>query len=322
MQRIEPLHFEGHHRALCTVMFFSAVLFSGGHAKGAVFPCDEAGVVAAIAAGGGPHTFSCGAATTVVTSSTIVLDQDVVLDGEGLLTLDGNATHGVLQVASGVTTELRRLHVANGLRAGDDGGGIRNGSLDAIPVGGVLTLSECSVTNSAAQGGGGVANLNGSLLVMDSTISGNSAVTGGGISSRSVAGLPADLTLSRSTVSGNGANFGAGVHISGTDPTWIENTTLATNFALLLGGAVMHEGSGTLDLVHVTIALNFAEGGSAISAGIGTTNRFANSIIVDALCDGIVASLGGNIESPETRVSSPTPRTSRSCQSPRSRWEP
>jgi hypothetical protein len=274
-------------------------LLAGSSADASVFPCDEAGVLAAISAAGGVHTFSCGGPTTVVTGATIAVSNDVVLDGEGLLTLDGNASHGVLQIEAGVTAELRGLHVTNGLRAGD-GGGIRNGSTDAVPMGGTLTLVGCSVTGNAAQGGdgGGIANLNGSLVVVDSTISLNSASTGGGISSQSVAGHAADLTITRSTVSINGADFGAGVHIRSSSPTLIENSTFSNNVSFLSGGAVLHEGSGALDLVHVTIALNFAEFGGAISAGTGTVNRFSNSIVSDNLCGGSVASLGGNAESP------------------------
>ena len=128
-------------------------IFAAPLANGAVFSCDETGVLAAIATGGGPHSFSCAGETTVATTATIAVTHDVVLDGEGLLVLDGNGSHGVLQIEAGVTAELRGIHVTNGNRTGD-GGGIRNGSSDVIPIGGALTLIGCSVTDNAAGGDG------------------------------------------------------------------------------------------------------------------------------------------------------------------------
>ena len=52
------------------------------------FPCDEEGILDAIAFGGGPHFFACNGPTTVVTQAEIVIDNDVILDGEGNLTLE------------------------------------------------------------------------------------------------------------------------------------------------------------------------------------------------------------------------------------------
>ena len=47
-----------------------------------VCPCTEAGIRAAIAEGGGPFTFDCDGPTTVVTEAEIVIDRDVILNGE------------------------------------------------------------------------------------------------------------------------------------------------------------------------------------------------------------------------------------------------
>jgi len=60
-----------------------------------VFPCTEEGIRDAIAVGGGPHPFDCDGPTTVVTEAEIVIDSDVILDGEGNLTVDGNDDHRV-----------------------------------------------------------------------------------------------------------------------------------------------------------------------------------------------------------------------------------
>ena len=72
-------------------------------------PCTEGGILAAIAAGGGPFTFDCDGPTTVVTLDQIEIDNDVILDGSGELTVDGDGSHGVFLVQGGVAAELREI---------------------------------------------------------------------------------------------------------------------------------------------------------------------------------------------------------------------
>ena len=81
----------------------------GVPARAGVFTCDEAGILAAIAAGGGPHTFACAGPTTVISSAEIVIDNDVILDGERNLTVDGGDAHRVFSVSSGIIAVLERL---------------------------------------------------------------------------------------------------------------------------------------------------------------------------------------------------------------------
>jgi hypothetical protein len=70
-------------------------------AEATEFPCTQAGIRDAVAAGGGPHTFACAAATTVVTTSPIALSLDVVLDGGGLQTVSSGRAHRVFHVETG-----------------------------------------------------------------------------------------------------------------------------------------------------------------------------------------------------------------------------
>ena len=55
-----------------------------------VWACTEQGIRDAITFGGGPHRFACDGPTVVTTEATIEIDNDVILDGEGNLTVDGN----------------------------------------------------------------------------------------------------------------------------------------------------------------------------------------------------------------------------------------
>ncbi|MGB8222483.1 MAG: hypothetical protein WCF10_07840 [Polyangiales bacterium] len=81
---------------------------------GTVCACTEAGIRAAIAEGGGPYTFDCDGPTTVVTEAEIRIDNKVILDGEGRLTMDGNLAHRVLSVRT-AEAELRGITVRGAL---------------------------------------------------------------------------------------------------------------------------------------------------------------------------------------------------------------
>lgn len=163
-------------------------MLSSVPARAAVFLCDEAGILAAIAAGGGPHTFACAGPTTVTTSAEIVIDNDVILDGEGNLIVDGNDTHRVFSVATGVTAELRNLTITGGFSTGNSGG---------IENLGTLTVVNCTVSQNRAENAGGGITSFGTLTVANSNISDNTAVGfGGGIG----AGETTVTTVTNSTV--------------------------------------------------------------------------------------------------------------------------
>jgi len=188
--------------------------------------CTEQGIRDAIAAGGGPYTFDCADGTTMVTEAEIVIDNDVILDGEGNLTVDGDNDHRVFFVDEGVTAELHRLTVTKGgwvepIDVDESGGGILNK--------GTLTLTNCSVTqcsiphsgNPMGVGSGGGIDNHATLTMTNSTVSGNnSAEWGGGISNGGT------LTLTNSTVSGNSPDGLRTVH-GGT--VAITNSTLSDN---------------------------------------------------------------------------------------------
>ena len=75
-----------------------------GGITGQEFPCTEQGIRDAIAAGGGPYTFACAGPQTVVTAAVDVIHNDVILDGGGNLTVDGDCASD-LSGAEGVTAQ-------------------------------------------------------------------------------------------------------------------------------------------------------------------------------------------------------------------------
>jgi hypothetical protein len=194
-----------------------------------------------------------------LTSATIAIANDVILDGEGNLTLDGVDAHGVFSVPEGVTAELHGFIVVGGSSENEAGGG-------GIYNGGALTLTGSTVAGSKANQGGGIANA-GTLTLTNSTVQDNTAEDGysDGIFNAGT------LTLTNSTVS---RNADSGIPGPGQQP--------------LPAGAILNE--GTMTMTHSTVSGNIT-----LSAPGSAT--LTNSL-VDGDCDGAVTTNGYNIESP------------------------
>jgi len=294
----------------------------------AQFPCSEQGIRDAIAFGGGPHTFDCATPTTVATTAEIVIDNDVVLDGGGNLTVDGNGDHRVFSVAVGVNAELMDLTVTGG-SGSDVGGGILNGGTlsltdviisgnTAANIGGGLSSQPGAVTtlfratiedNNVTSGSGGGLGNDGTMTLIDTTVRGNRVRWhGGGIFQNG------SMALINSTVSGNTAVYGGAIWNLGGSLA-LTNSTVSSNVATDAGGGgIVNEAN--LTLVSTTLA-----GNSATQIGTAIWNSGTVSLrntIVAGDCEIVapLSSLGGNIESegntcglghPTDQVSVPTP---------------
>jgi len=265
------------------------------------FACTEQGIRDAIAAGGGPHTFDCDGLTPVVTQAEIVIDNNVILDGEGNLTVDARYAHRVFAVASGVTAELRGMTITGGRpteqSSGDhlrsNGGGVFNS--------GLLTVANSAVShNTAPGGGGGIVTFHGELTVENSTVSGNMGTTAVGIE------YFGTLTLTDSTVSANtGGGIEAGVWVALTNSAVSENvgsgisargivqvmnSTVSQNTA---GGIV--GGPGTLIVMNSTVSGNTAdEAGGGIRVH-GDSETETEVFLVNSTVSGNTASNGSGI---------------------------
>ncbi len=200
------------------------------------FPCTEQGIRNAIAVGGGPHTFNCTTPATVVTTAEIVIDNDVILDGEGQLTVHGNQTHRVFSVDAGRAAEIIGFRVVGGA-ASEHGGGIVNY--------GTLTLTNATVANNSTGNGrgGGIFNADfGVLTLRRSTVSGNVAAYGGGLLNDGLG----SLELTNTTISGNSSTDGGGGGIVNVGTAALVSTTLAFNSATEIGAAIASLGPATL----------------------------------------------------------------------------
>jgi hypothetical protein len=259
---------------------------NGVCAREGTFPCTEQGIRDAIATGGERRFFACDGPTTVVTEAEIVIDNDVILDGEGNLTVEedegAERNDRLFTVAEGVTAELWHLVISKG-------GGIFNF--------GTLTMTNCIVSDSAGPSGGGFAasavGNRGTMTLKQCTISGNTAQEGGGITNGGT------MTLTQSTVSGNDAAGGGGIFNYGT--MTMTNCTVSGNDAINRGGAILN--SGIMTIISSTVAENTTEEDADVINGDEGTLTIRSSLI-DGDCGVFppdapeVISTGYNIESP------------------------
>lgn len=193
--------------------------------------CTEAALQSAVGAGDGLLVkFDCGALPhTIALSSPISFTGGFnELDGGGKITLDGGGSTRVISNSSGDSRlVLREITIANGF----------NGSL-----------------------GGGVNN-SGTVSVIDSRFSGNTASAGGAIINASTG---ADLNIVRSLFSDNLANAGGATYNFGAQLT-IVNSTFSGNSANQIGGA-LYEDSGSRDTQTIIRNSTFSGNNSPIGS--------------------------------------------------------
>ncbi|MBA7659246.1 hypothetical protein ES703_67220 [subsurface metagenome] len=163
--------------------------------------------------------------------------------------IDGGALDRVLHIHSGKTVEITSVTVRNGdvpvIDPSDSGGGIYND-------GGTLTLVSSTITSNTAAFSGGIAS-SGTAELTSSTVSNNTAQRPGGIGSSGI------LTLTNSTVSNNTAWNGAGGGIQNSGTLTINNSTVSGNEATAAfgdGGGI--DNSGTLTITSSNITGNTA----------------------------------------------------------------
>jgi len=287
-------------------LVIATALWGAVPAAAAQFPCSEQGIRDAIALGGGPHTFACAGPTTVVTAAEIVIDNDVILDGEGNLIVDGNDDHRVFDVHSvalAVTAELRGLTIQRG-RTSDDGGGI-------VVVGESLTLVDVVVSaNHADWSGGGISvEDGGSLTLQRCTLDGNhadgldSGLPGGGLGISYADAVVIDSTISRNTFGPISGGIGGGISISDDGSVTVSNSTISGNTPPAgtepgFGGGIAwygYRGEPHVVIHNSTLAENFPNPVFGFYLGDITVR---NSLIRGSCFLPQIQSSGGNVESP------------------------
>ena len=230
------------------------------------------------------------AGTILLTSGTLVISADMVINGPGANNLTvkrdpSSPPTSVFQVNFGAVN-LSGLTI-NGGNNPTGGGGIYN-------VFGSLTLSDCMVVGNTGSPGGGIFNGPGATIeVSDSTVANNtSSGLGGGICN-GVAGVPlaGTLTLVNSTVANNTAANGGGIYNVFGSTLFLTNVTIAYNTASANGGGLYNEAQVTTNIANTIVALNMAATGMDVYAF--DSNRTPPDLIKSSQPD--KNSLGNNL---------------------------
>jgi CSLREA domain-containing protein len=202
--------------------------------------------------------------------------------GASALSVAGSGTGSVLVINAGVTATVSGLTVTGGVGSG--AGGNAGGGIDNE---GMLTLTRARVVANTAQFGGGIYDAPGAdLVLVESTIDGNTAASGFGGAIYNVGG-GTTVTITGSTISGNTSFNGAinapvGTSLSITNSTISGNTGTGT-------GAV----GGILGGANVTVTSSTIYG----NVGIGVFGSKLSNSIVDSCGSGggAAVSLGHNL---------------------------
>lgn len=263
--------------AACTAPIALADVSQPTTVVGDDVPCTEQGLATAIAAGG-VVTFACGPGpVTIPITSPKAVTQDTVIDGGGLVTLDGGNTARILSVPSSFELgtprlTVQRLHFTRGNSsgvAGDDtarGGGaiwVRGGSLRVVAC--EFTDNRGPATGQDVAGGAIYSVGVGDVTVVGSSFTGNQASSGGAIGV-----LFADLTLVDTAIAdnaatgsggnpGNGGN-GGGLYSDGNDQAQsLCGVLLVGNRANAYGGGmfrVSNDGVGPIAIRETSVLSN------------------------------------------------------------------
>jgi hypothetical protein len=268
---------------------------------GTAASCTSAAVVAAVAAGG-VITFDCGPAPVTIrmaaTAKVVNAHARTVLDGGGLVTLDGGGARRILyqntcDPAQGHTTDhcqdqatpsltLQRMAFTGGNSTGEsaEGGGggavfVRGGRLAVLAS--RFTANSCDRTGPDL-GGAALRVLSqhrgGPVVVTGSTFTGGVCSNGGAISSIGVSWEITDTTMTGNRAVGRGANparagtpgggSGGAVYLDGNRFTLrLVRSRITGNSAAEGGGAVFfvsNDRTGTATVVGSTISGNPSAG--------------------------------------------------------------
>lgn len=274
---------------------------------------------------GGVIDFNCGPDPVIILVNTLITNQNVTVNGDGLIILSGEDLRQVFYVMTGGSATLNDLVLTDGSaskggalavepnasavlnrtlvsssQSSGDGGGIYNY--------GTLTVNHSTIgSNIAGLNGGGVFNNNGTVTINDSYLISNQAQSGGGVYT-----VNGQLTLNRTAVRSSFINNqGGGIFAAG--PTQITNSTFSNNRALK-GGALflIHN----VDILNSTFNENKADLGGAIWKEASSSSTLKNSILTGSEntsggssslnCDGpSLTSLGRNIISDGSCLDNP-----------------
>lgn len=230
-------------------------------------------------------TFAGNYTITLAGSELPVVTTTIIINGNGVTNtvLQANvnpnvATNRIFQVTDTGNLTLDNLTIRNGRCNGACGGLFGGSGGGILNIGGVLTVTNSTLSNNSVRlFGGGISNY-GTLTVMNSTFSSNSAGSGGGISNEF-----GTLTMMNSVLSGNSASTDGGTILNFSTLT-VTSSTLFGNTAGTAGGGIYNTSTGTLIITDSTLSGNSATDGAGIY-NTGTLEVINSKIISNSAYD-------------------------------------
>ena len=265
-----------------------------------------------------------------LTSGELLIDKDLTIQGPGanLLTVTRDASAPAFRVfevngaGAGPTVNISGLTLSGGRAAGNGGAVLQvNGTLtvsdshvtgnhaDAdgggVFGGGTLNLSRTTVSgNTAGRHGGGVEAL-GDTSVANSTVVNNSAQQEGGGIGTSDAAADIDVNVESSTVSGNTAASGGGFYLKATPNKYnFKNTILSGNTAGVNGNDADNSGTLTSQGYNITGFLQ-SNPGAALTVLPSDQTSTAPGLALDGSNKPLLADNGGAIPTVRPLPASP-----------------
>lgn len=214
-----------------------------------------------------------------LTAPTPSTNVEIEIDGAGVdaTVVDGAGLSRVFSIGAKRGATFRLLTIRGGTASGDEGGGILNY--------GILSLDHVNVVGNSSDVGGGIANYGALALDFVTTANNIASLQGGGIDNEGT------LEVINSTVSGNVSQDVAGGIAHGSGQLIVINSTLDSNSASN-GGAL--ETSGLATIENTTFSNNSATDGGAI-LGLGEL-----TMINSTIADNHAANNGGGLYRYET----------------------
>jgi parallel beta-helix repeat protein len=158
--------------------------------------------------------------------------------------------------------------ISNNVNSGTSGGG----AIGVANGGGIITVTNSTMSGNTATCGGGIYfDLNGVLVMTGCTLTGNKATAGNG--GAAIYNLSDTATIRNTTISGNTATVGSGggITLQGASSFTIQNCTIANNSAAGNGGGIVNL-AGTLSIESSIVAKNKA---SIVGDDINGSANFA-----------------------------------------------
>ena len=193
--------------------------------------------------------------------------QAVSIEGKVRTTLDGGGSTGLFHLHKNSTLSLRSVNLVRGFVASSPGfSSGHGGGAVLLDHGSELLLHLVQISANRADIGGAICAVRSTVIAIDSTLTGNSAIEGGAI----FAGNGSTVTTTGCTMTSNSASSGGAVYAEDGSTVTTTDCSMTSNSASS-GGAVYAKDGSTVTATDCSMTSNSASSGGAVYAEEGST---------------------------------------------------